>query len=78
MCIIYLKSKKKMNKLIFKIIIFFVFINVSNCTNTNNNIEKLINDLKKEFKSIEYNVYTQLNDFKKEKDEGIIIIIKLF
>jgi hypothetical protein len=68
-----------MNKLIFKIIIFFVFINVSNSTNTNNNIEKLINDLKKEFKSIEYNVYTQLNDFKKEKDEGIIIIIiKLF
>jgi hypothetical protein len=59
----------------YKIIIFFIFIiNVSNCTNTNNDIEKLINDLKKEFKSIEYNVYTQLNDYKKEKDEGIIII----
>jgi hypothetical protein len=64
-----------MNKLMYKIIIFFIFIiNVSNCTNTNNDIEKLINDLKKEFKSIEYNVYTQLNDYKKEKDEGIIII----
>lgn len=62
-----------MNKFIFKIIIFFVVINVSNCTN--NNIEKLINDLKIEFKSIENYVYTQLDDFKKEKDGGIIIII---
>ena len=63
-----------MNKLIFKtIILFIIFINIINCTNTN--IEKMINDLKKEFKSLEYNVYTQLKDFKNEKNEGIIIII---
>ena len=64
-----------MNKLIFKtIILFIIFINTINCNN-NNNIEKMINDLKKEFKSLEYNVYTQLKDFKNEINEGIIIII---
>ena len=64
-----------MNKLIFKtIILFIIFINTINCNN-NNNIEKMINDLKNEFKSLEYNVYTQLKDFKNEKNEGIIIII---
>ena len=63
-----------MNKLIFKtIILFIIFINTINCNN--NNIEKMINDLKNEFKSLEYNVYTQLKDFKNEKNEGIIIII---
>ena len=65
-----------MNKLIFKtLILFIIFINTINCNNTNNNIEKMINDLKNEFKSLEYNVYTQLKDFKNEKNEGIIIII---
>jgi hypothetical protein len=64
-----------MNKLIFKtLILFIIFINTINCNN-NNNIEKMINDLKKEFKSLEYNVNTQLKDFKNEKNEGIIIII---
>ena len=64
-----------MNKLIFKtLILFIIFINTINCNN-NNNIEKMINDLKNEFKSLEYNVYTQLKDFKNEKNEGIIIII---
>ena len=64
-----------MNKLIFKtIILFIIFINTINCNN-NNNIEKMINDLKKEFKSLEYNVYTQLKDFKNKINEGIIIII---
>jgi hypothetical protein len=63
-----------MNKLIFKtIILFIIFINIINCTNTN--IEKMINDLKKEFKYLEYNVYTQLKDFKNKINEGIIIII---
>ena len=63
-----------MNKLIFKtIILFIIFINTINCNN--NNIEKMINDLKNEFKSLEYNVYTQLKDFINEKNEGIIIII---
>jgi hypothetical protein len=33
-----------MNKLIFKIIIFFIFINIIYCTKTN--IEKMINSLK--------------------------------
>jgi hypothetical protein len=67
-----------MNKLIFKtIILFIIFINTINCNN-NNNIEKMINDLKNEFKSLEYNVYTQLKDFKNEKNEGIIIINCLF
>ena len=64
-----------MNKLIFKtIILFIIFINTINCNN-NNNIEKMINDLKKEFKSLEYNVRTQLKDFKNKINEGIIIII---
>jgi hypothetical protein len=63
-----------MNKLIFKtLILFIIFINTINCNN--NNIEKMINDLKKEFKSLEYYVYTQLKDFKNEINEGIIIII---
>ena len=67
-----------MNKLVFKtIILFIIFINIINCTNTN--IEKMINDLKKEFKYLEYNVYnnvyTQLKDFKNKINEGIIIII---
>ena len=35
----------------------------------------MINDLKNEFKSLEYNVYTQLKDFKNKINEGIIIII---
>lgn len=41
-------------------------------------IEKMINGLKKEFKYLEYNVYTQLKDFKNEKNEGIIIIINCY
>jgi hypothetical protein len=57
-----------MSKLIFKIIIFFIFINIIYCTNTN--IEKIINNLREEFKSLESNVYTQLQDFKNEKNEG--------
>jgi hypothetical protein len=61
-----------MNKLKFKIIIFFIFINIINCTKTN--IEKMINDLKKEFKSLESNVNKQLNDFKQKKDEGILLL----
>jgi hypothetical protein len=61
-----------MNKLKFKIIIFFIFININNCTKTN--IEKMINDLKKEFKSLESNVTKQLNDFKQKKDEGILLL----
>ena len=61
-----------MNKLKFKIIIFFIFININNCTKTN--IEKMINDLKKEFKSLESNVNKQLNDFKQKKDEGILLL----
>ena len=64
-----------MNKLIFKtLILFIIFINTINCNN-NNNIEKMINDLKKEFKSLEYNVRKQLKDFKNEKNEGVKIII---
>ena len=61
-----------MNKLKFKIIIFFIFININNCTKTN--IEKMINDLKKEFKSLESNVNKQLNDFKQKKDESILLL----
>ncbi len=62
-----------MNKLtLFKIIIFFIFINISNCSN--NNIEKMIRDFKKEFKSFENNVNTKLNNFKKEKNEGLFKI----
>ena len=61
-----------MNKLKFKIIIFFIFINIINCTKTN--IEKMINDLKKEFKSLESNVNKQLNDFKQKKDESILLL----
>jgi hypothetical protein len=61
-----------MNKLKFKIIIFFIFINIINCNN--NNIEKMIKDLKKEFKSLESNVNKQLNDFKQKKDEGILLL----
>jgi hypothetical protein len=53
-----------MKELIFKIIIFFIFINASNCTKTN--IEKMINDLKKEFKSLESYVNKQLKDFENE------------
>ena len=44
-----------------------------NDINTNNNIEKMINDLKEKFKYLEHNVYTQLKDFKNEKNEGIFI-----
>jgi hypothetical protein len=44
-----------------------------NNINTNNNIEKMINDLKEKFKYLEHNVYTQLKDFKNEKNEGIFI-----
>jgi hypothetical protein len=57
-----------MSKLIFKIKIFFIFINIIYCTNTN--IEKMINNLREEFKSLESNVSTQLQDFKNEKNEG--------
>jgi len=63
-----------MNKLtLFKIIIFFIFINISNCSN--NNIEKMIRDFKKEFKSFENNVNTKLNNFKKEKNEGFLLFL---
>jgi hypothetical protein len=63
-----------MNKLtLFKIIIFFIFINISNCSN--NNIEKMIRDFKKEFKSFENNVNTKLNNFKKEKNEGLLLFL---
>jgi hypothetical protein len=61
-----------MNKLKFKIIIFFIFINIINCTKTN--FETMINDLKKEFKSLESNVNKQLNDFKQKKDESILLL----
>ena len=62
-----------MNKLIFKIIIFFIFVNIIYCTNTN--IEKMINYLREEFKSLESNVNKQLKDFENEKNEGMYIII---
>jgi hypothetical protein len=62
-----------MNKLIFKIIIFFIFVNIIYCTNTN--IEKMINFLREQFTSLESNVNKQLNDFKNEKIEGLYIII---
>ncbi len=62
-----------MSKLIFKIIIFFIFINIIYCTNTN--IEKMINNLREEFTSLESNVNKQLNDFENEKIEGMYIII---
>ena len=59
-----------MNKLKFKIIIFFIFINIINCTKTN--FETMINDLKKEFKSLESNVNKKLNDFKQKKAKNIL------
>jgi hypothetical protein len=62
-----------MNKLTFKIIVFFIFINISNCSN--NNIEKMIRDFKKEFKSFENNVNTKLTNFKKEKNEGLLLFL---
>jgi len=43
------------------------------CTNTN--IEKMINVLREQFKSLESNVNKQLNDFENEKIEGMYIII---
>ncbi len=61
-----------MNKLKFKIIIFFIFINIIYCTNTN--IEKMINNLREEFISLESNVTKQLNDFKQKKDESILLL----
>lgn len=35
----------------------------------------MIRDFKKEFKSFENNVNTKLNNFKKEKNEGLLLFL---